>query len=616
MATVADVQALLAEAAADEQSKAKSRLTARAMAVGTQAADHTPLEMRGTGTTAHTPDAGEAFTQGAAHGLTFGGNDELAGMVGRAGQAFGNMTSGVDPSFQETDGYKVARDEERAKDEAAKAAHPVANFAGNIGGGILGVTGGVGLAARAAPALATKIPALAAPLAKAGNYLADLPALQKLLGTGALQGGAQGVGEADTLADVPKDAAIGVGSGALLSLLGAGAGKAAGSVARGVMDTFTPEAAATARLLQATGLTGGGGPDLLKKVATVPGGREAFVDTAKDLGILGGFKSPQSVQAAARAAREEAAGVGAALRGAADNAGVRIPTARFADKLDEAANAILPAEGPVAAGATSRPELADVAQALREKAQFYRDTVPDGLTLNEMQDAVQKMGDGANWVKRATGAALPGAQEASAIATRAGRRAMDETLQEAAQRGVPIPDSVMNASRVFPDGVLPADIGDVARQARRAVHVSTTLDDAASKSVDQNMKNRFMGLIPAMLATGTAAGGAGLPAAAAVGLAAKAANSYGSGMRASAMEAAANAVQALKASPVLQQRLGEAGDALMNAAQLGGPMLLLEYLHQRKDPEVARALDEATAPQPVQSPTMRALSPLVGSAPR
>lgn len=609
MATREEVDALIA----DSQARQKSRLTARAMAVGVQNAPDVSLEMRGTGTTAPTPDFIDSAFQGVKHGLAFGSNDELAGMFGRAGQALGNATSGVDPSFQETDGYKVARDAERAKDEAAKAAHPVANFAGNVGGGILGVAGGVGAASRLAPALAAKAPALAAPLAKAGNYLADMPALQKLLAAGGVQGAAQGVGEADTVGDIPKDAAIGAGSGALLSLLGAGAGKAVGSVARGVMDTFTPEAAATARLLQATGLTGGGGPDLLKKVATVPGGREAFVDTAKDLGILGGLKSTQSVLADARAARAEAAGVGDALRGAADDAGVRMPVARFTDKLRAAADAILPASGPVAPGATSRAELADVAQALRDKAQFYDETLPYGMTLKEMQDAVTTMGNDANWVKRATGAALPGAQEAAATATRAGRRAMDETLQEAAQRGVPIPDSVMNASRVFPEGVLPADVADVAKQARRAVHVSRTLDEAAASSVDKSMKNRFMGLIPTILGAGAMAGGTGVGPALGVAATAHAVNSYGSGARASAMEAAASAVQALKASPALKQRLGEAGDALMNAAQLGGPMLLLEYLHQRKDPEVARALDEATAPQPQQSPTMRALSPLMGS---
>lgn len=617
MATIQDVQGLLAEAAADEQSRAKSRLTARALAVGTHASESAPvsLEMRGTGVTPEVPSAFESAAQGLTHGFTFGGNDELAGTLGRGAQMLGNATSGVDPSFQETDGYVRARDEERAKDAAAREAHPVANFAGNVAGGALGVAGAARAAAVAAPAIVAKVPALAAPVKAASDYWSGLTSLQKLLGAGAAQGGVQGVGEAETVADIPHDATVGAGAGALLSVLGAGAGKAVGSAARGLADTFTPEAAATMRLLQSIGLTGGGGPDLLRKVATVPGGREAFVDTAKDLGILGGLKSPQSVQVAARAARSEAGDVGAALRGAADSAGVRVPVARFADKLDAAADAILPVKGPVQVGQTSSPELASVAQALRDKAQMYRDTVPNGLTLAEMQEAVQEMGKDANWVKLAAGGATPASSKAAEVATRAGRRAMDETLQEAAQQGVAVPRSVMDASRVFPRGVLPADVADVAKQARRAVHVSRTLDEASSASVDQSMKNRFMGLVPAMLSAGTMAGGAGLGTAAGVGLAAKAVNSYSAGARATAMEAAASAVEAIKSSPALQQRLGGAGSALVQAAQIGGPMLLLEYLHQRQDPAVAQALDEATTPPPpALHPTMQALTPLTGKA--
>jgi hypothetical protein len=151
----------------------------------------------------------EAAGHGAASGLTLGFNDELLGGLG----------AGVDLLKGKTDldhiveAYKTHRDAIRASDEAAQSQHPYAYLAGQLGGGAL-------------PALAT---AGAAPAVEGATALGNVA---RAAGTGALVGGISGVGLSNkeglaSLQDIPKNALMGAGTGAVLSGAGQGLKSAA-----------------------------------------------------------------------------------------------------------------------------------------------------------------------------------------------------------------------------------------------------------------------------------------------------------------------------------------------------------------------------------------------------
>lgn len=112
---------------------AAARARAKTKATGTAAS--VPEEER--------PGTGEAAARGLAQGATFGFADEIAGLAGRAGQKFFNSSSGVDPAFQEQDGYRAIRDEQRAEDDAAAEDHPVAFHGSSIAGGAVLPVGGL-----------------------------------------------------------------------------------------------------------------------------------------------------------------------------------------------------------------------------------------------------------------------------------------------------------------------------------------------------------------------------------------------------------------------------------------------------------------------------------------
>jgi hypothetical protein len=100
-----------------------------------------------------------SFRAGASKFLTGGFTDDVAGLGARAGTAFGNLTSGVDPSFQEdpAEAARVAREDQRAKEEKAYQANPLAYdqgaLTGMVGGAALPIGRGNTFAARAKTAV-------------------------------------------------------------------------------------------------------------------------------------------------------------------------------------------------------------------------------------------------------------------------------------------------------------------------------------------------------------------------------------------------------------------------------------------------------------------------------
>ena len=147
-----------------------------------------PIEDRG---------ALSALARGAGQGVTLGFGDELGGAVG----ALWAKAKGDPDTFAAL--YEQFRDLDREENKASEEQHPVANMAGQIGGGIVSLAiPGVGAAGKIgqAGAAAAKT-AGAATAARIGGAAAG----------GAILGAAEGAGrsEADSIGGLAADAAIG-----------------------------------------------------------------------------------------------------------------------------------------------------------------------------------------------------------------------------------------------------------------------------------------------------------------------------------------------------------------------------------------------------------------------
>lgn len=149
------------------------------------------------------PSQGEAAARGFAQGATLGFGDEVVGLAGAAGAALGG--SGVDPEFLRLygpDGYTEARDEDRAANSAAGAAHPLTFMGSYLGGGLL--------------------PVLAAGAAAPGEFAGAAGAAELGAGLGAVAG----AGDSLRLQDMPADAVKGGVLGGVLGPALHGAGQA------------------------------------------------------------------------------------------------------------------------------------------------------------------------------------------------------------------------------------------------------------------------------------------------------------------------------------------------------------------------------------------------------
>lgn len=157
-----------------------------------------------------TPSDASSALKGLGQGLTFGFGDEL----GAAEQAALTKLTGRG-DFGDT--YLKAREESRAENEAAKSAHPLAYYPGEIAGGaVTSFLPGVGLSRGAKLGGTVLKTALAGGLAGLGNSTADLT---------------QG-----DVAGAAKDTGVGTVLGGTLGAAGAGLGRLGQRAAQGVAN--------------------------------------------------------------------------------------------------------------------------------------------------------------------------------------------------------------------------------------------------------------------------------------------------------------------------------------------------------------------------------------------
>jgi hypothetical protein len=162
-------------------------------------------------------------------GLTFGLSDELKGAVASPSGAYKTLANliGAEYSPEETEEYKKARDEERAKLAATQEANPVTSIVSQLAGGIL--PGGA--------------------VAKGVGMLAGVPltGIQTAARAGALEGTLYGAGqsEAETAGGLAKEATIGAGLGGTLGAatgqLGRFLGGNKADIASGALPADTKE---------------------------------------------------------------------------------------------------------------------------------------------------------------------------------------------------------------------------------------------------------------------------------------------------------------------------------------------------------------------------------------
>jgi hypothetical protein len=192
------------------------------------------------------PSTSEALARGVAQGATAEFGDELAGLAAASpvqapwwlpGAKMGQVGLGgarllaekVAPGLVGTGGgeaYDRTVADQRAANAAAQEAHPIASFAGNLGGALL-----------SAPATPMLAPLKGAGIARAAGNLAV---------TGAAYGGlaGAGAGEGDLVERLPSAVGGAVAGGLLTPPLGglaAGAGKVGGFVADHIAASRNPQ---------------------------------------------------------------------------------------------------------------------------------------------------------------------------------------------------------------------------------------------------------------------------------------------------------------------------------------------------------------------------------------
>lgn len=274
--------------------------------------------------------------RGVKQGATFDFGDEIVGGV----RGLGRWLSG---DGDLGDNYRAARDEERAADHAAQEAHPWAYGAGNVAGAVAtGFIPGVG-AARGASAAAA-------------------------LGRAALAGGVAGFGasESEGLGGQAADAAIGAGTGALVSRLLGGAPKR--SVDRVVGDlTDGTRATLRDRLVGASG----------KKVSNV-------VD------IVTG--TPEI-----RAARGDLPALGEAIDGAIKKTGALLDEAYAGANTKTAGIKVSDVLGAIEKHASDDPGKAEISAAVRRQAENVLNSWGDRVHVSaqEVRTLASDIADGA-----------------------------------------------------------------------------------------------------------------------------------------------------------------------------------------------------------------------------
>jgi hypothetical protein len=243
------------------------------------------------------PELSEAIARGFTRGGTLGFADEFIGAAralgpkGGSGQDFANDAPIVEPA----ESYEAARDEERAANAAAQAAHPKATLAANVAGG--------GALAAGLPAfLASKGLGLGARMVSGAKAAAPVGAAYGL-----------GESEADTLGGQALDTAVGGAGGFLLGGAAPVAGQALRSVA-GPASRWLREAAVNQGRKVLTGNSGTISvkqklPDEVIEEALRQGAIRPLGTTQKAAEVLGGARENVGERYAEIVAALEAKGV-------------------------------------------------------------------------------------------------------------------------------------------------------------------------------------------------------------------------------------------------------------------------------------------------------------------
>lgn len=279
---------------------------------------------------------------GVGTGLSLDFDDEIAGAFRAMGEWSFQLGAGQGLEAANRAGkagYTETRDKYRARKHLAEERSPYANFAGQVGGGVLAgiATGGAGAGAGAARAAGGS--AIKAGLKSAGRM--------------ALEGGIQAAGasEAETAGEIAKDAA----TGAVVAPVVGGATKYG---VRRLGQALQP--GKTAQRLEARAARhrmaqGGLNP---RQVAKAPGGIEAQLARQQEMGIGGGLKGKETIleESAAAVEKQDAARkvIGQQLAGK----GVKVDGRAVGLRLRQAAAQISP--GP--AGADRRAAYLSMAE--------------------------------------------------------------------------------------------------------------------------------------------------------------------------------------------------------------------------------------------------------------
>lgn len=525
---------------------------------------------------------GRALIEGAKSGLTANFSDEIAGLGGALAEKI--VGADIDPSLQPSfrEAYVRERDAARAVEQDAARAHPGAHLAGSLAGGLLSVAAVPGVApmqAARGAGLASRAVAAAAPAVL----------------TGAGLGAVQGAGAAQELSDIPLEAVKGAALGAVIGLGGAALGGAArAALTRKVGDALRDSArqADTLRALTFAGDTGGSinAPKILKEIKSVPGGVEEFARVQRATGLAPKATTTQGLLDRAQEVRDQAQQVITGIIDGVDAAGGKVSIQGFSAALRKAASAL-----------DDRPEMSDLAAALRSRASQYESKWPD-VSMRHAQELKNDLGNQVSWI-RAEGSKIPYSEKGAEIATKAITEEMDKAA-EAAFAGQALPAAIADQAAILTSKITPGKVSTEGvpdalaayRAARRVWHVANLGTKAAEGSVGRAGKRAFFSLGDKTLAQagagvgGAVAGGPGaVVGAAALPLAAKGLRPYEASLRATAAETAQSIVGWADAHPgtvaLMSRGLKATLGTLREAAQRGPQALAVAHQAALEDPE-------------------------------
>lgn len=409
--------------------------------------------------------SGRAAWQGLKDSVSFNFGDEIAGVGEALAAPIVYRMADVDPAFRPTftEAYKDGRDEERRKSKKALDDRPAEYIGANLAGGVMtSFVPGVG-AIKGASALKTLV-------------------------QGGLIGAAQGAGAAKELEDIPESALKGAAIGGVI-----GGGLSAAQKGTKALGRKAKDMAASAdelRILTADSRTGGriARPQVLREAERVPGGPAEMAKVLRQTpGLAPKLASGRQLLDAAEEANQQADDVIGVIIEGVDDQKTKIDAKAFADRLRAEADAL-----------KDRPELDDVAELLRARADIYEQRFPDGLTMRQAQRAKTDLADRVSWTKAATGMPIPRSQNAARTAARAMTEQMDNAAEQAFAGSPVLPAEVYQADKVFPKSVYPTGAPETAREAyeraRRVYQVSDIFAKAAQESEQRGSNNRLIGM--------------------------------------------------------------------------------------------------------------------------